>query len=59
MAAVTRQDLVDWHSTYAHPNNMILGIVGDFDSAKMEATLRKAFGDWTNGHCGQDAGNEV
>lgn len=49
VAAVTRQDLVDWHRTYAHPNNMILGFVGDFDSVKMEAALRKAFGDWTNG----------
>lgn len=49
VAAVTRQDLVDWHNTYAHPDNMILGFVGDFDSAQMEATLRKAFGGWTNG----------
>ena len=49
VAAVTRQDLVDWHHTYAHPKNTILGFVGDFDSAKLEATLRKAFGDWVNG----------
>lgn len=49
VAAVTRQDLLDWHKTYVHPNNIILGIVGDFDSAKMEAALRKAFGDWASG----------
>jgi zinc protease len=49
VAAVARQDLVDWHRTYVHPNNIILGFVGDFDSAKMEAALRKAFGDWANG----------
>lgn len=49
IAAVTRQDLVDWHQTYAHPNNIVLGLVGDFDSAQMEATLRKAFGDWQKG----------
>jgi zinc protease len=49
VAAVTRQDLLDWHNTYLHPNNMILGFVGDFDSTQMEATLRKAFGSWTNG----------
>jgi zinc protease len=49
VSAVTRQDLVDWHHAYVHPNNMILGFVGDFDSAKMEAALRKAFGDWANG----------
>ena len=49
VGAVTRQDLVDWHNSYVHPNNIILGIAGDFDSTKMEATLRKAFGDWTSG----------
>src|ERR1700683_4196536 len=49
VAAVTRQDLLDWHHTYAHPNNIILGVVGDFDSAAMEAKLRKAFGDWSKG----------
>ena len=47
--AVTRQDLVDWHQNYVHPNNIIIGIVGDFDSAQMESTLRNAFGDWQKG----------
>ena len=49
IAAVTRQDLLDWHHKYVHPNNMIFGIVGDFDSAAMEAKLRKAFGAWPKG----------
>ena len=43
VAAITRDDLVNWHNTYVHPNNMILGIVGDFDSAAMEARLRQVF----------------
>src|SRR4051812_4973001 len=47
--AIARQDLVDWHQTYVHPNNIIIGIVGDFDSAQMEATLRNAFGGWQKG----------
>ncbi|MBV9624311.1 MAG: insulinase family protein [Acidobacteria bacterium] len=47
--AVSRQDLVSWHQTYAHPNNIILGIVGDFDSEQMEAKLRQAFGGWQRG----------
>jgi len=47
--AVTRQDLIDWHSQYVHPNNVIFGIVGDFDSTRMEAKLRKAFADWSKG----------
>ena len=49
VAAVTRQDLLDWHKTYMVPNNIVLGISGDFDAAKMEATLRRAFGDWAKG----------
>jgi len=49
IAAVTRQDLIDWHHKYVHPNNIILGIVGDFDSIAMEAKLRKAFGAWPKG----------
>ncbi|MEO7398256.1 MAG: pitrilysin family protein, partial [Ilumatobacteraceae bacterium] len=41
--AVSRQDLVAWHRHFTHPNNMILGVIGDFDSAAMEAKLRRAF----------------
>jgi zinc protease len=42
-ASITRQDLIDWHRKYVHPNNIILGVSGDFDSAAMEARLRAAF----------------
>jgi zinc protease len=49
IAAVTRQDLIEWHGKYAHPNNIILGISGDFDSAAMEAKLRAAFDSWPKG----------
>ncbi|MGA2375384.1 MAG: pitrilysin family protein [Candidatus Sulfotelmatobacter sp.] len=49
VAAVTRQDLIDWHRTYVHPNNVILGISGDFDAAAMEAKLRTAFEAWPKG----------
>jgi hypothetical protein len=41
--------LLAWHQKYVHPNNIILGVVGDFDSSKMEAKLREAFGSWPNG----------
>jgi len=54
VAAVTRQDLVDWHHTYVHPNNIILGVVGDFDSAAMEARLRQAFSSWPKGPAVKD-----
>src|SRR3984885_11617966 len=49
VAAVTRQDLIDWHRTYVHPNNVILGISGDFDAASMEAKLRAVFEAWQKG----------
>ncbi len=49
IAAVTREDLLGWHQTYVHPNNIILGVVGDFDSATMEARLRQAFESWAKG----------
>jgi zinc protease len=49
VAAVTREDLVDWHRTHVSPNNIILGIVGDFDSAAVEARLRAEFGSWAKG----------
>jgi zinc protease len=49
VAAVTRQDLIDWHRVHVHPNNIILGVAGDFDPAAMEAKLRAAFGSWPKG----------
>jgi zinc protease len=49
VAAVTRQDLIDWHTKYIHPNNAILGIYGDFDAVAMEARIREAFGNWQKG----------
>jgi zinc protease len=49
IAAITRQDLLDWYGKYIHPNNMILGISGDFDAATMEAKLRAAFESWPKG----------
>ena len=49
IATVARQDLLDWHKTYVHPNHIILGLSGDFDSKLMESTLRAAFDSWPKG----------
>jgi zinc protease len=49
VGAIIRQDLIDWHGKYIHPNNIILGISGDFDSAAMESRLRAAFESWPKG----------
>ncbi|HEY9750088.1 MAG TPA: pitrilysin family protein [Allocoleopsis sp.] len=43
---ISRDDLVRFYQTYFHPNNMILGIVGDFNSAQMRSLIQAKFGDW-------------
>jgi zinc protease len=49
VAAIGRDDLVNWHRSHVAPNNIIVGVVGDFDSPTMEAKLREAFGSWAKG----------
>jgi zinc protease len=49
IAAITRDDLLGWHKRTVAPNNMILGITGDFDPEAMETRLRNAFFDMTEG----------
>jgi zinc protease len=49
VAAVNRDDLVDWHKRTFAPNNIIFGIVGDFDPKEMEARLRQTFGSLEKG----------
>lgn len=49
VAAVDRDDLVAWHQRYLHPNNVILGLVGDFDRDRALALVRQEFGDWPRG----------
>ena len=44
VSAVSRDDLLAWHSKYTRPGNMIIGIVGDFDSRTMEDKLRSTIG---------------
>ncbi|MDZ8184702.1 MAG: pitrilysin family protein [Nostoc sp. ChiSLP02] len=43
---VSREDLLNFYQQYFHPNNMILGIVGDFDPKKMRSLIQAKFGDW-------------
>jgi zinc protease len=49
IAAITRDDLLDFHKRTVHPNNIIVAFIGDFDSAKMEKRLRDTFGGWARG----------
>ncbi|MGI8771276.1 MAG: M16 family metallopeptidase [Acidobacteriaceae bacterium] len=42
--SVTTADLQQLHDRTVMPNNMIIGVEGDFDATAMEAKLRQAFG---------------
>jgi predicted Zn-dependent peptidase len=44
--AITRADLVRFHSTFFHPDRMIMTIYGDFNRAAMLAELQHLLGDW-------------
>ncbi len=39
VAAIAREDLLNWHRNHVHPNNIILGFNGDFDSAAIEGLI--------------------
>jgi zinc protease len=43
---VSREDVLKFYQQYFYPNNMILGIVGDFDSKKMRSQIQAKFGNW-------------
>jgi zinc protease len=46
IAALTRDDLVAFHTRYFMPNNAILAIVGDVTAVEAFASAKKVFGDW-------------
>jgi predicted Zn-dependent peptidase len=45
-AAITRDDLVDFHARSFFPDRTLLGISGLFDEDELLALVRKHFGDW-------------
>ncbi len=45
-AAITREDLVDFHARSYFPERTMLGISGLFDEAELLALVRRHFGDW-------------
>jgi zinc protease len=46
LSNISREDLVKFYQQYFHPETMILGIIGDFDSAKMRSLIQEKFGTW-------------
>ena len=43
---ITRDDLVAFYQKYFHPNNVKIGVLGDFDSEAMLAKIREVFKEW-------------
>lgn len=49
VASVSRDDLIAWHAEYFHPNRIILGISGDFDTGAATKLVKEVFGNWQAG----------
>lgn len=47
---ISREDLVEFYRRYFHPENTILGLVGDFDKEEMRQLIADKFGDWQPGN---------
>ncbi|RED17256.1 M16 family metallopeptidase [Parasphingopyxis lamellibrachiae] len=47
VAAITRQDLVDFHRSWIRPDKLTIMVVGDATLAEVVAALEPRFGDWT------------
>jgi len=56
LGSIARSDLISWHGRYYHPNNVILGLIGDFDTDKALRMVESAFGDWAQGTVDETAG---
>jgi len=46
VASITRDDLVDFHSTWFRPNNATMIVVGDTSLAEIQPKLEKLFAKW-------------
>ena len=43
---ISRDDLIGFYQQYFRPSNLLLGIVGDFDSKTMRSQIESKFGTW-------------
>ncbi|MBN4054344.1 insulinase family protein [Nitrospira defluvii] len=46
IGSISRSDLIAFHKKYFAPNNMIVGITGDFEKGAMIAKIEKVFSGW-------------
>ncbi len=43
---ISRDDLIRFHQKYFHPNEVMIGLTGDFNKAEMLAKVKELWGDW-------------
>ena len=43
---ISREDLIRFHQIYFHPNEMMLGMTGDFNKTEMLGKIKQLWGDW-------------
>lgn len=46
IARIVREDLVAYHRRFFAPNNALITVVGDFNTAEVAARVESLFGDW-------------
>ena len=46
IAKLGRDDLVQFHGEYFHPNQVMMGLTGDFNKQEMLEKIKNLFGDW-------------
>lgn len=44
--AITREDIIAYYNTYFKPNNIIIGVTGDFETEEMLKKIEYLFGKW-------------
>jgi zinc protease len=49
IGAITRDDMVNFHGKFYHPDNVILSVAGDFTTGEMTAALKRVFAGWKKG----------
>lgn len=47
LGKISREDAIAFYERYVRPENMILGVVGDFDRAKARQAIEAVFGSWS------------
>lgn len=46
---MTREDLIAFHRSFFFPENILMGVAGDFERDRMLEAISKIFGDWEQG----------